>query len=135
MDLQETELCEHTQKQTDQTNARWDECKYKAAPARACAETGPCAFKFHDPLFTAGAGCQGVLKHAASNNWYCKVNVRRMAKDGSIPPPASKLASVSWLHSSESDTSSAFVLLAVLVFERSTSDVEGRQVFDRRKVL
>lgn len=28
---------------------------------------------------------QGALVHAALNNWDCKVNVRRIAKDGSIP--------------------------------------------------
>lgn len=44
-----------------------------------------CAFKFHDPLFTAGAGWQGELVHAALNNWDCKVNVRRIVKDGSFP--------------------------------------------------
>lgn len=45
-----------------------------------------CAFKFRDPLFTAGAAWHGVLVHAALNNWDCKVNVRRIVKDKSLPP-------------------------------------------------
>lgn len=50
--------------------------------AKCCCDEAACAFKFHDPLFTAGAGWQGalVLAHAALNNWNCKVNVRRTAK-------------------------------------------------------
>ncbi|TKS76456.1 hypothetical protein D9C73_009382 [Collichthys lucidus] len=53
------------------------------------------------------AGWQGVLSHADLNNWDCKVNVRRIVKDGSFPPPpasnvASVPGSVSWLHTSES---------------------------------
>lgn len=43
--------------------------------------------------------------HAALNNWDCKVNVRRIVKDGSFPPslpPVSVLGSVSWLHTSKS---------------------------------
>lgn len=50
------------------------------------AFSAACAFKFCDPLFTAVAdwlaGWQGALVHAALNNWDCKVNVRRIAKDG-----------------------------------------------------
>lgn len=60
-----------------------------------CNEAALCAFKFHDPLFTAGAGWlagSASLAHAALNNWDCKVNVRRMVKDGSFPP-ASQQAS------------------------------------------
>lgn len=82
-----------------------------------------CAFKFHDPLFTAGAGWlagwQGVLVHADLNNWDCKVNVRRIVKDGSFPPPASNVASVpgsvSWLHTSKSHTSVVLESLSVMV--------------------
>lgn len=84
--------------------------------AKCGCDEAACAFKFHDPLFTAGAGWQGALVHAALNNWNCKVNVRRMAKDGrplprSFPSPAS--AVVSWLRTSSSHTSS--VLESVLL--------------------
>lgn len=82
-----------------------------------------CAFKFHDPLFTAGAGWQGALVHAALNNWDCKVNVRRIVKDGSFPPPASAPGSVSWLHTSRSHTSKVLESLSVMVLQNIRTDV------------
>ncbi|TMS12540.1 Ensconsin, partial [Larimichthys crocea] len=64
------------------------------------------------------AGWQGVLAHADLNNWDCKVNVRRIVKDGSFPPPASNVASVlgsvSWLHTSKSHTSVVLEPLSVM---------------------
>lgn len=91
-------------------------CVGQKKPAKYGCDEAACAFKFHDPLFTAGAGWQGALVHVALNNWNCKVNVRRMAKDGrplprSFPSPAS--AVVSWLRTSSSHTSS--VLESVLL--------------------
>lgn len=73
-----------------------------------------CAFKFHDPLFTAGAGWQGALVHTALNNWDCKVNVRRIVKDGSPPSAARASGSVSWPHTSKSPTSRLLEPLSVI---------------------
>lgn len=109
----------------------WGTQSQSSASATVWWNRAACAFKFHDPLFTAGPGWQGALVHAALNNWDCKVNVRRMAKDGSFPPPASTPASVSWIHTSKCHTRPQ-VAVGHVVSDHKT-DVKRWLLSDRRR--
>lgn len=75
--------------------------------------------------------------HAALNNWDCKVNVRRIAKDGSPPPtlPASRPASVSWLHTSKSHTSTVLESVLVMLFWNIKTICDWRQLFEKNEKL
>lgn len=80
--------CSHTHTHTAAACACWEEQTAKAVPKRLCSTT-----RLRVPLNSMThfsqlglAGWQGALVHAALNNWDCKVNVRRIAKDRSNPP-------------------------------------------------
>lgn len=79
-----------------------------------------CAFKFYDPLFTAGASWQGARVHAALNNWDCKVNVRRIVKDGSPPTPSVQSAGCTPANLTPAESSSP---CSFMVFQNIKTDV------------
>ncbi len=125
----------HTHTHTN-THAHTAAASQSGASATVRRNEAACAFKFRDPLFTAGAGWQGALVHAALNNWDCKVNVRRIVKDGSSPhPTASVPASVSWLHTSKSHTSAVLEPLSVMVFQNIKTDVNGDSCLTEERKL
>lgn len=113
----------HTHTHTAAACACWEEQTAKAVPKRLCSTT-----RLRVPLNSMThfsqlglAGWQGALVHAALNNWDCKVNVRRIAKDRSNPPhsarpPVSMPGSVSWLHTSKFHTSTVLESVLVMLF-------------------
>lgn len=88
----------HTHTHTAAACACWEEQTAKAVPKRLCSTT-----RLRVPLNSMThfsqlglAGWQGALVHAALNNWDCKVNVRRIAKDRSNPPPCQPARQHAW---------------------------------------